>query len=108
MPFNAIEVLKIDPPADLRDAVWTAATLKLANGGECVGLIPTRYPGSAADPDGAVRLSRATHWADAGTETFVGTGQRLLTTDAGDLALMDLRSIDLDPAPAVEATAGDG
>lgn len=108
MPFNAIEVLKIDPPVDLRDAVWTAATLKLANGGECVGLIPTRYPGSAADPDGAVRLSRATHWVDAGVETFIGTGQRLLTTDAGDLPLMDLRSIDLDPAPAVEATAGDG
>jgi type VI secretion system protein ImpE len=108
MPFNAIEMLRIDPPADLRDAVWTAATLKLRNGGECVGLIPTRYPGSAGDPDGAVRLSRATHWTDAGAETFVGAGQRLLTTDAGDLALMDLRSIDLDPAPAVEATAGDG
>ncbi|MGS4946426.1 type VI secretion system accessory protein TagJ [Meridianimarinicoccus sp. RP-17] len=108
MPFNAIEVLKIDPPADLRDAVWTAATLKLANGGECVGLIPTRYPGSAADPDGAVRLSRATHWADAGADTFIGTGQRLLTTDAGDVALMDLRSVEMDPAPAVEATAGDG
>lgn len=108
MPFNAIEVLKIDPPADLRDAVWTAATLKLRNGGECVGLIPTRYPGSAADPDGAVRLSRATHWADAGADTFIGTGQRLLTTDAGDVALMDLRSIEMDPAHAVEATAGDG
>lgn len=108
MPFNAIEALKIDPPADLRDAVWTAATIKLRNGGDCVGLIPTRYPGSAADPDGAVRLSRATHWADAGGETFTGTGQRLLTTEAGDLALMDLRCVEMDPAPALEATAGDG
>jgi hypothetical protein len=32
----------------------------------------------------------------------------VLTTDVGDLALMDLRSIEMDPAPAVEATAGDG
>jgi len=99
MPFNAIDTLKIDDPVDLRDSVWTAATVKLRNGGECVGLIPTRYPGSGADPDGAVRLSRSTLWADAGAETFVGSGQRLLATDQGDLALMDVRLIKMDALP---------
>lgn len=108
LPFDAIEALKVDEPADLRDAVWTAVTLKLRNGGECVGLVPTRYPGTAADPDGASRLARATHWTDAGCETFIGTGQRLLTTDQGDVALMDLRNIVMDPAAALEVTAGDG
>lgn len=108
MPFNAIDLLKIEEPADLRDSVWTAATVKLRNGGECVGLIPTRYPGTGTDPDGATRLSRATHWADAGADTFIGTGQRLLATDQGDLALMDMRSVRMDPVPALEETAGDG
>lgn len=108
MPFNAIDTLKIDDPVDLRDSVWTAATVKLRNDGECVGLIPTRYPGSGADPDGAVRLSRSTLWADAGGETFVGSGQRLLATDQGDLALMDVRMIKMDAAPGQEDSPADG
>ena len=108
LPFDAIDAIKVDEPADLRDSVWTAVTLKLRNGGTCVGLVPTRYPGTAADPDGATRLARATHWTDAGRETFVGTGQRLLTTDQGDVALMDLRSIQMDPVAMTEVTVVDG
>jgi len=99
----------MEPPVDLRDAVWTAATLKLVNGGEVVALIPTRYPGTAPGDDGAALLARATTWADAGADTFVGTGQRLLTTDQGDIALMDIRSLTMDSAlgdPSKEG--GDG
>ena len=108
MPFNTIDVLKIEEPADLRDSVWTAATLKVSNGGEFVGLIPTRYPGTEMESDGATRLSRATGWVDAGAETFIGLGQRLLTTDQGDLALMDVRHIKMDTAPATQEAAQDG
>jgi type VI secretion system protein ImpE len=100
MPFSSIETLKIDPPVDLRDAVWTAVTLRLRNGGESVGLVPTRYPGTTGAADGAARMARVTNWADAGSETYLGTGQRLLTTDQGDLALMDIREITLDLAEA--------
>jgi len=96
LPFSAIDTLTMEPPADLRDAVWTAATLKLVNGGEVVALIPTRYPGTAPGNDGAARLARATSWADAGADTFVGSGQRILTTNLGDIALMDVRSLNMD------------
>jgi len=58
-------------------------------------LIPTRYPGSAT-AESALMLARATDWRDAGNETFVGLGQRLLTTEKGDFALMDLRSLQID------------
>ena len=98
MPFTAIGTLRCDPPADLRDAVWTAANLTFRNGGECVALIPSRYAGTVAGGVTAELLARATGWADAGAETWTGTGQRLLTTDAGDVALMDLRSLRMDGA----------
>jgi type VI secretion system protein ImpE len=98
MPFSSIATLRCDPPADLRDAVWTAANLTLHNGGECVALIPTRYAGTTAVGDAGSLLARATEWSDAGGETWVGTGQRLLTTDHGDVALMDLRSLRMDGA----------
>lgn len=93
MPFGAIAQATFEPPADLRDAVWTPATLKLANGGDIVALIPTRYPGTAAGDNAAAKLARVTEWTDLGGDTFAGTGQRLLTTDLGDLALMDIRAL---------------
>ncbi|KAE9629224.1 type VI secretion system accessory protein TagJ [Parasedimentitalea maritima] len=95
LPFAQISALEVEAPSDLRDAVWTAGTLTLSNGGELAALIPTRYPGSTqADP--ALMLARATEWTDAGDDTFVGTGQRLLTTDQADFALMDLRTLKMD------------
>ncbi len=98
MPFAAIDTLRCDPPVDLRDAVWTAASVTLRNGGEFVALIPTRYVGTTATTHAAAKLARATEWTDVGAETFVGTGQRLLATDAGDVALMDLRVLRMDAA----------
>ena len=98
--------LVIEAPEDLRDAVWTAATLTLANGGEVVALVPTRYADTPAQGSDAEKLSRATNWVDAGGETFVGVGQRLFATDQEDVALLDVRELIFNPAP--EETARDG
>ena len=100
MPFSAISKALFEPPADLRDAVWTPASLTLANGGEIVALIPTRYAGTAGGDNPSEKLARTTNWTDAGAETYVGTGQRLLTTDLGDTAIMDLRLLEMDTVPA--------
>ncbi|MEM7317566.1 MAG: type VI secretion system accessory protein TagJ [Pseudomonadota bacterium] len=110
LPFSQVASLKCEDPTDLRDAVWTAGTLTVASGGEVAALIPTRYPATIADGDDAAKLARSTVWADGGAETFTGVGQRLLTTDQSDIALMDIRELVLDvSAEAVaEETAGDG
>jgi type VI secretion system protein ImpE len=100
MPFTAVSALRMDPPADLRDAVWTPAHLTLATGAEQVALIPTRYPGTVAAGDPLATLARATHWQDMGNDSFAGTGQRVLATDAGDVALMDVRSLVMSPPAA--------
>ncbi len=97
MPFDAISSLTFEDPSDLRDLVWTPGTLKLANGGEVVVLIPTRYAGTTAGGVATELLARSTTWSDVGYETFVGSGQRLFTTDQGDTALMDVRSLRLGP-----------
>lgn len=109
MPFTSIAKLTVEEPTDLRDCVWSAAHITLFNGGDTVALIPTRYAGTAERGDDAARLGRATYWEDAGGETFIGTGQRLISTDGGDTALMDLRSLTMDPdaAPGPETGAGE-
>lgn len=96
VPFNRIREIRIEQPADLRDVVWMPAYFTWANGGESVGLIPTRYPGSQASAEPQLRLARRTDWTDCGAELFAGLGQRMLATDVGEYPIMDARAIRLD------------
>lgn len=102
MPISSVLSMRVEPPADLRDSVWTAANLTLQNGGEFVALIPSLYAGTNVSGSDAEKLGRATSWTDAGGETFVGMGQRLLATDKSDTAIMDLRNLQMDPVLVTE------
>jgi type VI secretion system protein ImpE len=91
VPFLRVATLQIEAPADLRDYVWMPAQFVWTNGGEAVGFVPTRYPGSERQEDAA--LARRTEWQDAGAGWFLGLGQRMLATDTGEVALMDIRRV---------------
>jgi len=94
VPFSRLAAVAIEAPADLRDRVWMPATLTFANGGETVALLPTRYAGTdLSNPQ--LALARRTEWVETRPGLFTGSGQRMLATDAGDLALMDLRQLTL-------------
>jgi type VI secretion system protein ImpE len=92
IPFSRIARIDVDAPSDLRDTVWTAATFTWANGGQTVGLIPTRYEGSIDSGLDAVKLARRTEW-----EEGRGLGQRMFASDSADYALMDVRTIAFEP-----------
>ncbi len=96
IPFQRIRSIQIEEPADLRDLVWMPAFFTWANGGESVGLIPTRYPGSEASEDPEVRRGHKTEWLEQSGGAFVGQGQRMFFTDSGEYALMEIRHITLD------------
>lgn len=108
LPFNKIHRITAEPPRDLRDCVWTPVTIVLRNGGDVVALIPTRYAGTSGAGTPAERLARATDWVDAGAGTFVGRGQRLLATDTGETAIMDLRELVIDLSGAEGTASGAG
>ncbi len=102
VPFDRIARIAVTPPEDLRDLVWLPVQLMWTNGGEAVGLIPARYPGSQDAADPRIRLGRQTVWAeDGGVPT--GLGQRILATDAQETALLDIREIALDGGGAAPA-----
>ena len=105
VPFSALSGIAIEEPTDLRDLVWSAAQLEFVNGGASVALIPTRYPGSANDGDGAIRLARRTDWIALAEPHFRGLGQRVLTTSQADIDLLQLRRITLAPAPPADGEA---
>jgi type VI secretion system protein ImpE len=96
VPLENVQALHIDPPEDLRDVVWMPAHFEWTNGGETVALLPTRYPGSELSTDPRIRLAQKTEWNELGPELFVGLGQRMLATDAGEYPLMEIRKIQFD------------
>jgi type VI secretion system protein ImpE len=93
VPFERFSRIELEAPVDLRDVVWLPAHFQFANGGETVGVIPTRYAGSEAADDTQICLGRKTVWTEEAPNVYSGLGQRVLTTDTGDHPLMDVRSI---------------
>jgi type VI secretion system protein ImpE len=98
VPVSRLMRVEIDKPADLRDFVWTPATLTLENGAANVALIPTRYPGTERETDHGLRLARATDWREQPGGAWHGVGQRMLTTDQVEVALLDVRVLTFDVA----------
>ena len=110
IPFQRLREIRMEKPVDLRDLVWTAAELTWANGGQSVALIPTRYPGSERATDSRLVMARATDWIEQPAGHFQGVGQRLLATDLGEHALLDVRvaSFDVEGSAAAGQGAGQG
>lgn len=92
-PFSRIRELRFEEPTDLRDKVWAAAQVTWTNGGQAVGFVPVRYPGSEQAGD-AFALAHHTDWEAVADEVYVGRGQRLFATDANEYPLLDVRVIE--------------
>ena len=103
VPFSRLQRIAIEEPADLRDVVWTPAHLMLGNGGEAYALVPTRYPGTEKLEDGDLLLARKTTWEEPETDFYCGLGQRVLSTDGGEVSLMDVRDISFTGAAQADA-----
>lgn len=106
IPVHRIREIRIGDPEDLRDVVWTPVEFAWSNGGETVGLIPTRYPGSEKCADERIRLSRMTEWQEPAPGLFIGSGQRMLATDAGEFPILDVRQIVLESQEPEATGAG--
>jgi type VI secretion system protein ImpE len=98
VPMHRVGEIRVEGPQDIRDLVWLPAEFVWANGGEAVGFIPTRYPGSELCTDNSIRLARRTDWAEA--DGSVGVGQRLLATDDTEMPLLEVRSVKFERSPA--------
>jgi type VI secretion system protein ImpE len=93
VPQTELASIKFDAPADLRDVVWSVCTIHLKNGGEQTALMPVRYPSKEKLTD-ELLLARLTEWHDAGDGNWIGRGQRMFATDAGECSLLDVRLVE--------------
>ncbi len=95
LPFLHLRELRAEAPKDMRDLVWQPAEIVLSNESTVHAFLPVRYPGSESADDDAIRLARATSWIERRNGEQLGQGQRLLATDLGDHALLDIRLLEI-------------
>ncbi|MBB1598108.1 type VI secretion system accessory protein TagJ [Achromobacter sp. UMC46] len=99
LPFLALKRVRLLAPEGLCDMVWARAEIELADGKVLQGMVPARYPpvlgGRMVDLPDAVKLARVTEWRALHGETYAGVGQKMWMTDAGEFALLDIRSLEL-------------
>lgn len=103
LPLEHLVELRATPPKAMRDLVWQPVTLRLTTETELPAFVPSRYPGSEAHPNDAIRMCKETDWIDKGGEQW-GIGQRLLASDLGDHAFLDIRRLRF----AETGSGGDG
>ncbi len=103
LPLAHVASIKIEPPKNLRDLLWTPAAVKTtpAFKGSELGevLIPVLSPFSWKHSDENVRLGRATVWEQL--ENYDGqvpVGQKMFQVDDEDVPLLELRALVFDAA----------
>lgn len=99
MPFSRVSRMIVEPPHDIRDLIWLPAHISFNNGGAVAAFIPTRYPGTEGVDDAQIRLARRTDWRSLENDTYLGIGQRVLTTDTSEIGLLELRELSIRDAP---------
>jgi len=99
LPFAALKRVRLLAPEGLCDLVWARAEIELLGGRSLQGLVPARYPPAPGarmiDLPDPVKLGRVTEWRPLYADTYAGEGQKMWLTDAGEFALLDLRSLEL-------------
>ncbi len=95
IPYCRMARIEIEKPSDLRDLVWTPARFTWTNGGAVSGHIPVRYPNTEQSEDDGLRLARKTDWQEPSPGCFLGLGQRIFATDAGEHPLLECRHLEL-------------
>jgi type VI secretion system protein ImpE len=106
VPTTAVSSIQIEPPNDLRDLVWIPARFIWVNGGTATGFLPVRYPGSENSSEKGIPFSRRTEWSEPASGTFLGLGQRVLTTDSDEYSLLEVRELAF--RPVVEGDGANG
>lgn len=97
IPWSRIRSLELKAPERLRDLVWRAADLDVADGPEGVVYIPATYVAQAEEQTGASRLGQETRWVEEGG-IVRGVGLRCLLAGEDEVALSEFTTLALDGA----------
>ncbi|NHZ89581.1 ImpE family protein [Massilia sp. CCM 8733] len=103
LPLAQVRRIRLVPPTSRCALVWSHGAIDLVTGKTIHGALPVRYPLPATVTDQKILTAAYTEWQPlAGADQYLGIGQRMLVTDQGEYALLDIAEIvfELDDAQA--------
>ena len=96
IPFSDLSLVRIPPPALLRDLLWATAEVEIRDreAGEANDVVlPVMTALSWQDPDELVRLGRVTTWTELDTGEEAPVGQKLLLVDDVEFPILEVREL---------------
>jgi type VI secretion system protein ImpE len=106
LPLSQVQGLRLAAPTSRCALVWSHGAIDLVNGTTIHAALPVRYPLPAAVNQQKILSAAYTEWqALAGDEQYLGIGQRMLVSEQGEYALLDIAEIVFDREDAQVAPA---
>ncbi len=94
LPWEQIKKITIPKPKQLRDLLWTPATLEAGEGAAGDVFLPVLYAGSHSEEDDQLRLGKITDWRGLGDGLAGGIGQKTFLVDDSELSILEIREIE--------------
>jgi type VI secretion system protein ImpE len=103
IPLEQIASVRMQPPQRLRDMLWVPAAVRTSPDFRGVELgevlVPALAPLSWQHHDDHVRLGRVTTFEPLPDDGEAPVGQKLLLVDGQEFPILELRELDIVPAP---------
>jgi type VI secretion system protein ImpE len=98
LPCEQIKKITIPKPKQLRDLLWTPATIESGGGPSGEVYLPVLYVGSHGADNDQLRLGRITDWRGLGDGLAAGVGQKTFLVDDSELSILEIREIEFHKA----------
>jgi type VI secretion system protein ImpE len=102
--FDHIASIEMEAPKRLRDLIWIPAKIRTGPSfrGRDLGevLLPVLTPFAFREGDDALKLGRSTEWRELPSGGVAPVGQKMLLIDGEEAPILDLRSLEIQPAAA--------
>lgn len=94
LPCEQIKKITIPNPKQLRDLLWTQATIESWDGPSGDVFLPVLYVGSHGEEDDQLRLGKITDWRGLGDGLAGGVGQKTFLVDDSEISILEIREIE--------------
>lgn len=93
LPCEQVTKVTIPKPKQLRDLLWTPATIEAGEGEAGDVYLPVLYVGSHSEEDDQLRLGKITDWRGLGNGLAGGVGQKTFLVDDSEMSILEIREI---------------
>ena len=109
VPIDQVESIEFHArPSGRADLLWRRVLMSVHAGPDGEVFLPVLYAGSAADPDDAIRLGRATEWRGGEGSPTRGAGQRTFLAGDDALTILELTELAITIPESLEHAANQG